>query len=284
MSIPLAQVHGDNSKGSHGTPAAGQLVPSVGRAVQILEALAAGPPTATLAALSRRLAIPRSSALALCNTLVRTGLMNRESDGSYRLGPGVVALGRAYLTQTDLHTEFARLTRRAAVLPEETLLLSVRDGSDVVYIGHRIGRRPVAVSYDLGLRLPAHCTASGKALLAALPPDELRDLYPSDERLPSLTPQSITKVSALVRELAETKARGYAVDDEELAPGMMCVGVAVPDRTGHAVGAVAVGMVKAAMADGTLTKAVSEMQQLADSISLALGATVPASQTVPPSS
>jgi DNA-binding IclR family transcriptional regulator len=210
--------------------------------------------------------------------------MTRDSDGSYRLGPGVVALARAYLTQTDLHTEFDRLTRGEPVLPEETLLLSVRDGSDVVYIGRRIGSRPVAVSYELGLRLPAHCTASGKALLAALPADEARRLYPLNTRLPPLTPQSITDVSALMRELAETRARGYAIDNEELATGMMCVGVAVPDRTGQAVGAVAVGMVKAAMTDSTLPKAVAEMQRLADSISLGLGATAPASQSVAPSS
>ena len=274
MATRLAQERGDASGPRPRQPRTGQLVPSVGRAVQILEALADGPPTATLAALSRRLALPRSSALALCNTLVTSGLMTRDSDGSYRLGPGVVALSRAYLTQTDLHTEFTRLTRGQSVLPEETLVLSVADGSDVVYIGRRIGSRPVAVSYELGLRLPAHCTASGKALLAALAPEEVRGMYGPKARLQSLTPQSITDVAVLIEDLAVTRERGYAVDNEELAPGMMCVGVAVPDRTGRAIGAVAVGMVKAAMTDGTLPNAAAEMKQLADSISRALGATI----------
>ena len=247
----------------------------------MLQALAEGPPTATLAALSRRLELPRSSALALCNSLVKAGLMTREAAGSYRLGPGVVALARAYLTQTDLRTEFDRLTRGVPVLPEETLLLSVRDGTDVVYIGRRIGSRPVAVSYELGLRLPAHCTASGKALLAALPPEEIRGLYPPHTRLRAPTPQSITDVSALIRDLAETRERGYAVDNEELAPGMVCVGAAVPDRTGRALGAVAIGMVKAAMADGALARAAAELQRLADSIALGLGATTLSSPPVP---
>jgi IclR family transcriptional regulator, blcABC operon repressor len=267
-----AQSTPTRSDGERAAP--GQLVPSVVRAADLLETLAAGPPIATLASLSRRLALPRSSALALCNTLVHTGLMTRERDG-YRLGPGVVALSRAYLTQTDLYTEFDRLARGLAVLPEETLVLSVRDATDVVYIGRRIGNRPVGVSYEVGLRLPAHCTASGKALLSSLTSEEVRELYGSDAQLKSLTPQTITDVSALVRDLSKANGRGYAVDDEETAPGMMCVGAAIRDRTGRGAGAVAVSMVKAAMADDALSTVAAEMRRLADRISTALGATAP---------
>jgi len=252
----------------------GQLVPSVVRAADLLETLAAGPPTATLASLSRRLALPRSSALAICNTLVHAGLMTRDRDG-YRLGPGVVALSRAYLTQTDLYTEFDRVARELAVLPEETLVLSVRDATDVVYIGRRIGNRPVGVSYQVGLRLPAHCTASGKALLSSLTSEEVRELYGPNARLKSLTPRTITSVSALIRDLGEVSARGYAVDDEETAPGMMCVGAPIHDRTGRGAGAVAVSMVKAAMTGDALSIIAAEMRRLADRISMALGATAP---------
>src|SRR4051812_33074729 len=86
----------------------GQTVPSVTRAVRILNALAAGPANASLASLSRRLQLPRSSALALCNTLVETGLLVRNPDGTYRLGSHVLELSRSFLGQTDLHSEFER--------------------------------------------------------------------------------------------------------------------------------------------------------------------------------
>lgn len=249
-------------------------MPSVARAAGLLETLAAGPPTATLASLSGRLGLPRSSALALCNTLVHVGLMTREHNG-YRLGPSVVALARAYLTQTDLYTEFDRVARAHAVLPEETLVLSVRDGTDVVYIGRRIGNRPVGVSYEVGLRLPAHCTASGKSLLSSLTPEEVRELYGPKPRLQALTPQTLTSVPALIRDLDEVSRRGYAVDDEETAPGMVCVGVAIRDRTGRGAGAIAVSMVKAALTDDRRSAITAEMRRMADRISTALGAATP---------
>lgn len=260
----------DSAPNGRRRPQTGQLVPSVVRAAGLLEALASGPPTATLASLSRQLSLPRSSALALCNTLVHTGLMTRERD-QYRLGPSVVALARAYMLQTDLYTEFDRMTRGRGVLPEETLVLSVRDGTDVVYIGRRIGNRPVGVSYELGLRLPAHCTASGKALLATLSLEEVRDLYGPDAHLELLTPQTITSIEVLAQDLDKARTRGFAIDDEETAPGMVCVGVAVRDRTGRGAGALAVSLVKAAITEDRLAATAAEMQRLSDQISTALG-------------
>ena len=259
-------------------PPAGQLVPSVMRAAALLEALASGPPTANLASLSRQLELPRSSALALCHTLVHVGLMKRERD-EYRLGPSVVALARAYMVQTDLYTEFDRMTRGRGVLPEETLVLSVRDGTHVVYIGRRIGNRPVGVSYELGLRLPAHCTASGKALLATLSDGEVCELYGPDVRLESLTPQTITSVDGLTQDLDKVRVRGFAIDDEETAPGMVCVGVAVRDRTGQGAGALAVSLVKAAVTEDRLAATAAEMQRLSERISSALGADAPDAQS-----
>jgi len=177
------------------------------------------------------------------------------------------------LTQTDLHAEFDRLARELAVLPEETLVLGVRDGTDVVYIGRRIGSRPVGVSYQVGLRMPAHCTASGKALLSCLPPDTVRELYDPGLSLEALTPQTITNISDLLEDLRIVETRGYAVDDEETAPGMMCVGTPVRDQAGRGVGAVAVSMVKAATTNDRLSVVAGEMRRLADNISTALGAT-----------
>jgi DNA-binding IclR family transcriptional regulator len=197
--------------------------------------------------------------------------MTRERD-EYRLGPGVVALARAYMVNTDLYSEFERMTRGRGALPEETLVLSVRDGTDVVYIGRRIGNRPVGVSYELGMRLPAHCTASGKALLSTLGLDAVRELYGPDAHLEALTPQTISSVDGLLQDLDRVRARGYAIDDEETAPGMVCVGVAVRDRTGQGAGALAVSLVKAAITKERFAATTAEMQRLSGQISTALGA------------
>jgi IclR family transcriptional regulator, blcABC operon repressor len=250
----------------------GQVVPSVLRAGRILEALAAGPPTATLAALSRRLDAPRSSTLAICNSLLEAGLLLRDADGAYRLGPQVLELGRAYLGQTDLLSEFRRVAGESGLLPEQTLVCSVLRGRDVVYVGRRPGASPLGVTYEIGLRLPAHCTASGLAMLSTLGEAELDGLYRDAGQLEQLTPHSISTPAELRRRLSAVRERGYAVDDGETAPAMICLGATVLDDTGAAVGAVAVSMPKGARSDAELAGDADELRRLAEQISRGLGA------------
>jgi DNA-binding IclR family transcriptional regulator len=250
----------------------GQVVPSVIRAGSILDALAAGPPAATLAELSRRLGYPRSSTLALCNSLVETGLLLREAGGSYRLGPGILELSRAFLGQTDLLSEFRRAVDEAGLLAEQTIVCSVLRGRDVIYVGRRPGTSPLGVNYDIGLRLPAHCTASGLAMLSTLAGARLDELYAEGDELPRLTPHSIATVAELRERLAATRARGYAVDDEETAPAMLCIGAAVRDDAGEAVGAIAVSMPKGARSERQRDADAADLLRLAGGISRGLGA------------
>lgn len=252
----------------------GQIVPSVVRAVRILNALADGPAEASLASLSRRLELPRSSTLSLCNSLVETGLLERGPSGGYRLGPHVLELGRSFLRQADLHSEFRRALAELNVLPEQTVVCAVLRDRDVVYIGRRPGSYPIGVSYEIGMRLPAHCAASGLAMLASMADDELIDRYAPvvENGLEALTSHSITSVPALLERLREVRRRGYAIDDEETALGMLCVGVAIHDDSGRAVGAVAVSLAKGALPKREVRTVATEVQRLADRISTGLGA------------
>lgn len=250
----------------------GQVVPSVIRASRILGTLASGPPTATLASLSRRLGYPRSSTLALCNSLVEAGLLIRDSDGSYRLGPQTLELSRAYLGQTDLLSEFRRVVADTDFLQEQTLVCAVLRGRDVIYLGNRPGTSPLGVSYDVGLRLPAHCTASGLAMLSTRPDAELEELFAGVTELERLTPRSLSSFADLRVRLAKVRDQGYAVDDEETARGMICLGAAVHEGAGETVGAVAVSMPKGARASTELARDGEGVVRLAEQISRALGA------------
>lgn len=252
----------------------GQTVPSVMRAVRILNALAAGPANASLASLSRRLQLPPSSTLALCYTLVATGLLVRNPDGTYRLGSHVLELSRSFLGQTDLHSEFERAVAELNVLPEQTVVCTVLRDRDVVYIGRRTGTYPLGVSYEIGMRLPAHCTASGLALLSGMTDDEVTALYDAadDEGLMTLTARSIASVPQLLDRLATVRDTGYAVDDEETAVGMLCIGAAVRDASSSAVGAVAVSMAKAAIQEREVPGLAADVQRLAARVSSSLGA------------
>ena len=257
-----------------GTAAArtGQVVPSVLRAGRILDALAAGPPTATLASLSRQLGYPRSSTLAVCNSLVEIGLLLRDSDGAYRLGPHTLELSRAFLGQTDLLSEFRRAMAETSSLSRQTLVCSVLRGRDVIYVGNRPGTSPLGVAYEVGLRLPAHCTASGLAMLSTLDEAELDELYEGVAEFERLTPRSVSDLGELRQRLVAVRERGYAVDDEETALGMLCVGAVVRDDGGETAGAIAVSEPKGARSAAELDGDADELRQLAERISRALGA------------
>ena len=250
-----------------------QLVPSVERAVRILMSLAGEANSATLASLSQGLGLPRSSTLALCNTLQRAGFLTRDATKLYRLGPSTLELSRAYLAGTNLHGEFQRVCQELRILPNQTIVLGVRNGADTVYIGQRPGLMPVGVSYEPGLHLPAHCTATGKALLSELDPDALLELYGGDPTTPlaTLTPKSIDSYAALTAELEDVRQHGYSTDDEETTLGMICIGAPVRNMAGTMAGAVAASMLKAAVGPKGINEAITEIRRLAQHLSAALG-------------
>jgi DNA-binding IclR family transcriptional regulator len=149
-------------------------------------------------------------------------------------------------------------------------VLSVLHGREVTYVDTRPGKRPVAMHYEIGMRLPAHCTASGKSLLAALPPDQVGERF-ADGHLETLTAHSVSSTAGLAAELDRVRARGYAIDDEETALGMICFGAAVLDRSGRPAGALSVSMVKAAVDAPRAASATKAILQLAQALTHRLG-------------
>lgn len=255
-------------------------VPAVARAARTLEVVSEARCGLTLSEIARAIGAPKSSCLSVCTTLVDEGLLVRSRTGGYELGWKVVQLGRAYLAGSDIATEFRRVDTELGLLPEDTILLSVLDGRNVLYIGTRYGARPVAVHYETGMRLPAHCTASGKSLLAALPPAELDTLYAGGE-FETLTRHSISSMSQLTRDIDSIRARRYAIDDEETALGMICVGAAITGPTGRPTGALSVSMVKAAVDEERGQRAAESLLRMARALTGRLGGPVPPPVAVP---
>jgi DNA-binding IclR family transcriptional regulator len=201
--------------------------PAVTRAVALLEELARSRGPLTLTELARRLDLAKSTVANLCAALEGSG-MARRTDGRWALGYKVVELGQGFLAGTDLVSEFRRLTSELPVGHSETLLLAVLDGSDVLYLARHDGTQPVRLASDVGRRLPAVVTALGKSMLAGLPSQRVDDLLATITELPVLTPRSHRTVQELRADLEATRARGYAVDDEQNTEGVTCIGVALP--------------------------------------------------------
>lgn len=238
-------------------------VPSVLKAARLLDQIAASRDALTLGEIAARLELPKSSTLALCTSLAVSGLLKRYEDGTYHLGTRVVDLAHAYLVRTDVAKEFAQALDALKVFDEEGAVLAVRDGTDVVYMACRNGNLPVGVSYRIGMRLPASCTATGKALISTLGDSEVKALY-RGKRLPQLTANSCTTVGALLDDLHAIRERGFAMDNEETRDGMCCIGVPIGEPLdGPAIAAVAVSMLKGTDTEAKREKAVETLKELA---------------------
>jgi DNA-binding IclR family transcriptional regulator len=220
------------------------LVPAVTRAAALLDLLAQQREAMSLARLSASLGLPKSSVHGLCNTLSALGYLRREDDGCFFIGPRVMGLAHAFVAHTSPAQEFTALWAEAGAAPSETVILSVLDGADVVYVAARNGVRPLGLAFTVGMRLPAHRAATGKAMLAWLDEARLRSHFPQN-RLPAFMNRAPIQRSDLVDELAEIRRRGYSIDDESVREGVYCFGAPVFDASGQAVAGVGVCLQKA---------------------------------------
>jgi DNA-binding IclR family transcriptional regulator len=155
-----------------------------------------------------------------------------------------MSLAEAFVANTDVAREFGGLWKDAAHAPDETMLLSVLDGHDVVYVAARNGARPLGLAFNVGMRLPAHLAATGKAMLAFQDADAVRRLYPPGT-LPRMARKGPRTAAELMRELSVVRRCGYSVDDESIREGVYCMGAPVFDAAGRPVAGIGVCINKA---------------------------------------
>jgi IclR family transcriptional regulator, blcABC operon repressor len=244
------------------------LAPAVTRAGAILDLLAenageaAGP-----SELARRLGLPKSSIANICNALAEIGLVRRIGTG-FALGRKLAELGGAYLASVDLVQEFYDACRTLPTGSVETVQLAILDGLEMTYLARHDGRQPVRLTSQIGRRLPATVTATGKAALASLDQDDLDRRLAGVWDLPVLTPKSIGSVAALRAELTAVRGRGYAMDDEETVEGVVCFGVMIPGRRpGEGPYAASITLLKARATDERVPLLIADLNLLADRLS-----------------
>jgi IclR family transcriptional regulator, blcABC operon repressor len=204
------------------------LVPAVRRSGAILTVLAdaQGQPM-SVSELSRQLGLPKSSTANLCIALEAERLITKV-DAGFLLGRRLVELGGAYLATVDQIQEFYAACRRQPHVAGKTARVAVLEGTDVLYLARYDGTQPIRLTANIGDRFPAHCTATGKTLLAQLDPAVLEERYRGQRNLTALTDRSISTFAELRTELERVRRQGYALDDEETTPGVTCIAVAVP--------------------------------------------------------
>jgi DNA-binding IclR family transcriptional regulator len=254
-------------EGENGAAEADSLAPAVTRAATILDVLAendgeaAGP-----SEIARRLGLPKSSIANICGALADAGLVRRVGTG-FALGRRLAELGGAYLATVDQVQEFYEASRQLEAGSEETVQFAVLDGLEMTYLARHDGRQPVRLTSGIGRRLPASCTATGKAALASLDDAELARRLDGVTTLPTLSARSHRTVDELMVDLLEVRRRGYAIDDEETMEGVVCYGVMVRGRQpGEGPYAASITLLKVRATEERVPMLVADLRSLAEQL------------------
>ena len=212
-------------------------IQSVDRALFLLETIAEAGGEATLTDLSVRTGLNISTCHHLLATLIQRGFAAKVPGRRlYALGARILYLGHACL-QVDLPRRAQPFLEAINAATGETVHLAALQGDQVVTVARREARHAVRVdSGRIGKVDAPHATSLGKAIMAWLPEDEMKRLVAHGMK--RFTENTITEFPALIEDLRHVRRNGYAIDREEILPGVICIGAAVRDQAGTVIGAI----------------------------------------------
>jgi DNA-binding IclR family transcriptional regulator len=205
------------------------------RALDIIELLAVEREGAGVTAVASRLGLHKSTVHRILSALSERGYAEKSEDGSsYRLGLKLVEVSALKLNHLELKTEAASVLRKLADGAGQPVHLAILSGLDAVYIEKIDPISNLRLYSQIGRRIPAYCSALGKALLLGRSEAEIAALMEGQE-FKRLTPHTLKDARAYARQVAASAARGWTVDDEEHDPGIRCVAAPVRDYTGKII-------------------------------------------------
>lgn len=202
----------------------------------MLRALEHSPEGLALGEIAAATELPKSTAHRIVAALIEESLVAQSGDGRMSLGGGIARLAAA--RQEALGERLRPILRDLRRELDETIDLAVLDGTSVRFIDQVPAPQRLRAASSVGEAFPLHCTANGKALLAAMPESQVTTLLP--RQLPRLTPQTISSRTKLLAELATVREAGVAFDREEHTTGICAVGAAISDGTDPAAAAISV--------------------------------------------
>jgi DNA-binding IclR family transcriptional regulator len=213
---------------------------TVGKALDVLDQVAAFGRPVRFSELLDRSAFPKATLYRLVQTLTSQGMLAYDPDRqTYAPGVRLVRLAHAAWRQSSLapvaRPHIDALSRAVG----ETVHLAQLDHGQVLYVDKRNAKDPVEMYSQAGKVGPAYCTGVGKAMLAFLDDEELAGILPQ-QSFHRFTPHTIASADALRAELAEIRARGYGFDREEHEPGIICIAMPILTPTGRLLGALSV--------------------------------------------
>lgn len=240
---------------------------TVVKALKALELLCVSGAARGVSEFARELKLPKSNIHRLLATLEAQGFVRQLPDKTYALTFKIWELGVAAMSRVDVKAVAPKHMERLVKATNESALLALLDGFDVVYIDKVESQQAIQATTKIGSRIPAHCVGTGKAMLAFQPPEFIGELLRSAR---AYTKHTVHQKSALLEQLKQARARGYAINRGEFREGVSGVGAAILDRDGRAVAGVGIWGPEARISP-RLEKLAKHVVQCANEISRELG-------------
>jgi IclR family pca regulon transcriptional regulator len=228
------------------------FIEALARGLDVLRAFGPTRPTMSLSEVAAAAELPRPTARRILLTLEELGYV-RATAGSYALTPRVLELGMAYIGSMSLWDIARPHMKRLVAHTGESSSLAQLDGSDIVYVARVAVPKIITLAVTIGTRFPALQTSLGKVLLAALPHDD-RERVLAEPSRSGITPRWNPDAAERDRVLCEVQARGWALTDEQLAPGIRSIAAPVRDDASHVAAALNVTVHAAETSIETLTE------------------------------
>ena len=250
------------------------IVPALERGLLLLQAFSKDKPVQSLGILAKELDLPRATTFRLANTLEHLGFLIRdEESGEYRVGAAALKLGWSYLTGLELPEIAYPFLSDLRYRTGASVHMSVREGTEVVYVSRLAAQAALSSNIRVGSRLPAHASTMGRALLQDLEDEDLFELYRGTRELAPFSPDTPPTVVAL-RDLLLKDARndGVVVSRGYYEKGVVSVAAPIRDGSDRVVAAVNITASADKFADDALNRMVKdEVLRCAARISTAIG-------------
>ena len=216
------------------------MIQSLQRALGVLEVVANNHAPMGSTEISRKVGLHPSTTHHLLQTLTSRGyLAQDEQTREYYVGSKVFQVAALAWNEANLLKLAAPTLADVAQYSGETSHLSLITQNEITVIHKVEGKDPIRVSARVGYPSPAHCTANGKILLSSFPKDQLKEFLTENELRP-FTPNSVTSIELLERELSRVRAQGYAVDNQEFKIGVRCIAAPLRNFTGQVIAAIGI--------------------------------------------
>lgn len=243
---------------------------SVATAIGLLKSFSESDVEIGVSELARKLGVAKSTVHRLAVTLVSEGMLEQNHEtGRYRLGIALFGLGSLVRRRMNLSSEARQDLFALREATKETVQLAVIDENEIMYVYNLESTQAIRVNSDIGVRKPAFCTASGRAILAFQPDERIADVLAAP--LQPRAPKTTTDRDAVLRLLADVRERGYATEDEECEAGMRAVAAPVRNETGAVVASVSIAAPVQRLSKETMARVAPLVIKTAGAISARLG-------------